>query len=242
MDSKQGQPILSVKNIEVFYSGFEALRGVSLEVMPGEIVALIGANAAGKSTLLDTISGLKHPVRGTIEFEGHVISGLQPYKIVELGICQVPEGRRVFPDMTVYDNLMVGAYTGRARAKSRQNLERIFAHFPRLKERKDQLAKTMSGGEQQMLAIGRALMSDPKLILLDEMSLGLAHIVINELYQALEEIRQAGITILFVEQNVKKSLEQSDRAYILETGKITLSGRSADLQQDPGVRAAYFGV
>ena len=236
------QPILKINGIDVFHGGFQALWDVSLEVYPGEIVALIGANASGKSTLLDTISGLLHPAKGTIEFEGKEISGLPPYRVVDLGICQVPEGRSIFPDMTVYENLMIGSYCRRARAKRDENLKSVYEHFPRLRERKNQLARTLSGGEQQMLAIGRGLMADPKLMLLDEMSLGLAAIVINELYKALEEIRQRGITILFVEQNVKRSLQEADRAYIMQTGKVVLSGKASELQETEDVKEAYFGV
>ncbi len=242
MDSKQVQPILKIHGVDVCYGSFQALWDVSLEVYPGEIVALIGANASGKSTLLDTISGLLRPTKGSIEFEGKVISGLEPYKVVDMGIAQVPEGRRVFPEMTVYENLIVGSYTGRARGRREANLKNVYEHFPRLRERASQMARTLSGGEQQMLAIGRALMADPKLLLLDEMSLGLAHIVINELYKALEEIRQKGITILFVEQNVKRSLEEADRAYIMQTGKVVLGGRASELREAQEVQEAYFGV
>jgi len=197
------ETLLKISHIDVFHGSFQALWDVSLAIKPGEIVAIIGANGSGKSTLLDTISGLVHPTKGSIEFEGKDISALQPFHIVNLGISQVPEGRRVFPDLTVLENLIIGSYNHRARSKREQNLQSIYQFFPVLVERKFQLAKTLSGGEQQMLALGRGLMSDPKLILLDEMSLGLAPIVINELYRNLREIREHGITILFVECKAK---------------------------------------
>jgi branched-chain amino acid transport system ATP-binding protein len=215
---------------------------VSLEVRHGEILALIGANASGKTTLLDAISGLLRPTKGGIEFQGRSIAGLDPYQIVELGITQVPEGRRVFPDVPVLENLIIGSYNQRARQKREESLERVYEHFPILRERRKQIAKTLSGGEQQMLAIGRGLMADPKLMLIDEMSLGLAPIVIDGLFKALREIRGRGITVLFVEQNVKRTLQEADRAYILETGQITLSGPSAELRGDDRVKIAYFGL
>jgi len=234
--------LLKVSNIDVFHGSFQALWDVSLEVKPGEMLALIGANTAGKSTLLDTISGLLHPAKGSIEFEGRNTSALDPFQIVELGISQVPEGRRLFPEMSVLDNLILGSYNRKARSKREQNLKLVYGHFPILEDRKNQLAKTLSGGEQQMLAIGRGLMADPKLMLLDEMSLGLAPIVLDELYRALREIRERGITILFVEQNVRRTLQEADRAYILESGRVVLSGTPAELQEEEEVRKAYFGV
>jgi len=234
--------LLKVSNIDVFHGSFQALWDVSLEVKPGEMLALIGANTAGKSTLLDTISGLLHPAKGSIEFEGSNISALDPFQIVELGISQVPEGRRLFPEMSVLDNLILGSYNRKARSKREQNLKQVYRHFPILEDRKKQLAKTLSGGEQQMLAIGRGLMADPKLMLLDEISLGLAPIVLDELYRALREIRERGITILFVEQNVRRTLQEADRAYILESGRVVLSGTPAELQEEEEVRKAYFGV
>jgi branched-chain amino acid transport system ATP-binding protein len=205
-------------------------------------VAIIGANGSGKSTLLDTISGLVHPAKGSIEFEGKDISALEPFRVVNLGISQVPEGRMVFPDLTVLENLIIGSYNRKARSKREQNLQRAYQLFPVLKDRKNQLAKTLSGGEQQMLALGRGLMSDPKLILLDEMSLGLAPILINELYRILREIRDSGITILFVEQNVRRSLTEADRAYIMEVGRVVLSGDVAKLREEERVKKAYFGT
>jgi branched-chain amino acid transport system ATP-binding protein len=236
------ETLLKVSNIDVFHGSFQALWDVSLVVKRGEIVALIGANASGKSTLLNTISGLLHPAKGSIEFEGKNISALDPFQIVTIGISQIPEGRRVFPTMTVLDNLIIGSYNRKARAKKEQNLKMVYELFPILKERKNQLAKTLSGGEQQMLALGRGLMSDPKLLLLDEMSLGLAPIVLNDLYKALKEIRERGITILFVEQNVRRSLKEADRAYIMEVGRVVLSGDVAELREEEEVKKAYFGV
>jgi len=236
------ETLLEVSHIDVFHGSFQALWDVSLTIKPGEIVAVIGANGSGKSTLLDTISGMVHPAKGSIEFEEKDISALEPFHIVGLGISQVPEGRRVFPDLTVLENLIIGSYNHKARSKREQNLQRVYQFFPVLGERKSQLAKTLSGGEQQMLALGRGLMSNPKLILLDEMSLGLAPIVINGLYGILREIRDRGITILFVEQNVRRSLTEADRAYIMEAGRVVLSGDVAKLREEERVKKAYFGA
>ena len=233
---------LKVASIDVFYSGFHALHDVSLRVQSGEIVALVGANGAGKSTLLNTISGLIQPAKGRIEFEGESIIAMDPSQIVALGISQVPQGRRIFPDMTVMDNLILGSYNRNARFKKEQNFEMVYNLFPILKERKKQLAKTLSGGEQQMLALGRGLMSSPKLMLLDEMSLGLAPIVIGKVYKALRKIRKKGITILFIEQSVRRSLEEADRAYIIEAGRVVLSGNVADLREEEEIKKAYFGI
>jgi branched-chain amino acid transport system ATP-binding protein len=236
------ETLLEVRHIDVFHGSFQALWDVSLTIKPGEIVAVIGANGSGKSTLLDTISGMVHPAKGSIEFEEKDISALEPFHIVGLGISQVPEGRRVFPDLTVLENLIIGSYNHNARSKREQNLQRVYQFFSVLGERRSQLAKTLSGGEQQMLALGRGLMSDPKLVLLDEMSLGLAPIVINELYKILREIRDRGITILFVEQNVRRSLTEADRAYIMEAGRVVLSGDVAKLREEERVKKAYFGA
>ncbi len=236
------ETLLKVSNIDTFYGSLQALWNVSLEVKPEEIVAIIGANGSGKSTLLDTISGLMHPGKGSIEFEGKEITTLEPFQIVALGISQVPEGRGIFPDLTVLDNLILGSYNRKARPKKEENLKMVYGLFPILKERKNQLAKTLSGGEQQMLVLGRGLMSDTKLMLLDEMSLGLAPIVLNDVYKALRKIRERGITILLVEQNVRRSLEEADRAYIMEAGRVVLSGDVADLREEEEVRKAYFGV
>jgi branched-chain amino acid transport system ATP-binding protein len=236
------EPLLKISNIDVFHGTFQALWNVSLEVRHGEMLALIGANTSGKTTLMDTISGLLHPSNGSIEFCGKDITGLDPYEIVELGVTQIPEGRRIFPDMTVLDNLVIGSYSQKARVKKEQTLKEVYEKFPILKERRKQIAKTLSGGEQQMLAIGRGLMADPKLMLIDEMSLGLAPLVINELFRALEKIRKRDVTILFVEQNVKRTLQEADRAYILETGRVVLMGTAAELHEEEQVRKAYFGI
>jgi branched-chain amino acid transport system ATP-binding protein len=236
------ETLLKISNVDVFHGTFQAIWDLSLEVKQGEMLALIGANTAGKSTLLDTISGLLHPAKGTIEFEGKDITCADPYKVVELGITQVPEGRGIFPEMTVLDNLIIGSYNRRARANKTKNLKNVYQHFPILERRKKQTAKTLSGGEQQMLVIGRGLMADPKLMLLDEMSLGLAPIIVNELFKALKQIRETGITILFVEQNVRRTLQEAERAYILETGRVTLSGTTAQLKEEDQVKKAYFGI
>jgi branched-chain amino acid transport system ATP-binding protein len=236
------ETLLKVSHIDVFHGSFQALWDVSLEIKVGEIVAIIGANGSGKSTLLDAVSGLVHPAKGSIEFEGKNISALEPYRVVDLGISQVPEGRMVFPDLTVLENLIIGSYNRKARSKREQNLQRAYQLFPVLEDRKNQLAKTLSGGEQQMLALGRGLMSDPKLILIDEMSLGLAPILVNEMYRILREIRDRGVTILFVEQNVRRSLTEADRAYIMEVGRVVLSGDVAKLREEERVKKAYFGT
>jgi branched-chain amino acid transport system ATP-binding protein len=233
--------LLEISNVDAFYGTFQALWDVSLVVKPGEILALIGSNASGKSTLINTISGVIHPARGTIEFGGRDISTLDPFQIVTLGISQVPEGRRIFPEMTVLDNLILGSYNRQARPSREQNLKRVYEHFPILEERRKQLAKTLSGGEQQMLAIGRGLMSAPKLMLFDEISLGLAPKVTDELYKAVREIRAKGIAILLVEQNVRRSVKEADRAYIMKAGRIVLGKNAAECQEEE-IRQAYFGV
>jgi branched-chain amino acid transport system ATP-binding protein len=237
-----GESLLKVTNINTFYGSLQVLWDISIDIKPGEIVAIIGANGSGKSSLLNTISGMIHPARGSVAFEGREITLLDPFRIVALGISQVPEGRRIFPDMSVYENLKMGSYNHRARSKREQNLETVYEHFPILERRKNQLAKTLSGGEQQMVAVGSALMSDPKLMLLDEMSLGLAPLVVNELYKVLKEIRLRGITIVFVEQNVRRTLSEAERAYILETGRIVLSGHVDELREEEKVKKAYFGA
>jgi branched-chain amino acid transport system ATP-binding protein len=242
MSSMTAETLLKIENIDVFHGSFQALWDVSLEVKRGEILALIGANTAGKSTLLDTISGLLHPERGSITFAGEDLTRVEPHRIVDLGITQIPEGRRIFPEMTVLSNLIMGSHTPRARANRDRNLEKVFQLFPKLKERSNQVAKTLSGGEQQMMVISRGLMSEPKLMLIDEMSLGLAPIVVNDLFRILKEIRETGLTILFVEQNVRKSIQEADRAYILENGRVVLSGTSAELQEEDTIRKAYFGI
>ncbi|HJX13977.1 MAG TPA: ABC transporter ATP-binding protein [Dehalococcoidales bacterium] len=236
------EPLLKVSDINVFYGGLQALWEISLTVNTGEIVAIIGANGAGKSTLLNTIAGVIHPARGSIEFEGRRINTLEPFHIVSRGVCLVPEAGRTFPNMTVRENLNIGSYNSQARGKKMQNLELVYEHLPVLKERQNQLAKTLSGGERQMLAIGRGLMSDPKLMLFDELSLGLSPIIINELYRVLREIRARGITVILVEQNVRRSLKEADRAYILECGRVVLSGNVAELREEEKVQKAYFGT
>jgi branched-chain amino acid transport system ATP-binding protein len=239
----RGKTLLKVSHIDVFHGSFQALWDVSLFVNSGEIVAIIGSNGSGKSTLLDTISGLIHPAaKGSIKFEGNDISALEPFQIVDLGISLLPEGGRIFPDLDVLENLKIGSYNRAARSESSRNLQRVYQLFPVLETKKAQLAKTLSGGEKQMLALGRSLMSDPKLMLLDEMSLGLAPLLVNDLYRALREIRARGITILFVEQNVRRSLSEADRAYIMETGRIVLSGEVDDLREEEKVKKAYFGT
>lgn len=233
--------MLSIKNIDVFYGNIQALRGVSLEVSKGEIVSLIGANGAGKSTTLKSISGLVHPKNGAIEFEGTDISKQPAQSIVKMRISQVPEGRRVFALMTVQENLELGAYLRKDKEGIGNSFERVFERFPILKERRFQKAGTLSGGEQQMLAMGRALMSQPKLLLLDEPSMGLAPLLVQEIFNIIKEINEAGTTILLVEQNANMALSIANKAYVLETGRIVLSGTAKELQESPEVRKAYLG-
>jgi branched-chain amino acid transport system ATP-binding protein len=234
--------MLEVSNIEVYYGSLQALWDVSLEVEAGEMVAVIGANGSGKSTLLNTVSGILHPAGGRILFEGKDISFMQPFRLVSLGISLVPEGRRIFPDMTVFENLRIGSYTPKARPKREESLKRVYELFPRLEARRKQIARTLSGGERQMMAIGSALMADPRLLLLDEISLGLSPLIVNELYKALKEIRSRGMTMVFVEQNVRRTLEEAERAYIIETGRVVLSGNAKDLREEARVKKAYFGT
>lgn len=234
--------MLEVKNINVFYGLTQTLWNVSLRVNKGEIISIIGSNGAGKTTTLLTISGILRPKSGEIYFDGTKINTLESFKIVDLGIAQVPEGRRLFPYMTVLENLLIGAYTPRARKKIDDSLEFIFNLFPWFKERRNQLANTLSGGEQQMLAIGRGLMSAPSLLMLDEPSLGLAPYLVDAIFDVIKRIREEGITILLVEQNVRESLEISDRAYVLETGRIVLEGEGKELLRDKRIRKAYLGI
>ncbi len=234
--------MLEVKNIDVFYGDLQVIFDVSFGVNKGEVVALIGANGAGKSTILRTISGLVHPVRGDIVFDGQTINKLHNYSLIELGLVHVPEARRLFPEMTVEENLDIGSLRGQAKKQRKVNKDKIFELFPRLLERRRQLAGTLSGGEQQMLAIGRGLMSLPKLMMLDEPSLGLAPILVKEVFRVIEQVRSEGMTVLIVEQNVKQTLAIADRAYVLENGKLVMSGKAADLANDEHVRAAYLGV
>ena len=233
--------MLKVTDLCVNYGVIPALKGVSFEVNQGEIIALIGANGAGKTTILHTVTGLVKAASGMIEFEGQDITKIPAHKIVEMGMAHVPEGRRVFPEMTVYQNLMLGAYTRKDSAEKQASLEKVYGHFPRLKERQKQLAGTLSGGEQQMLAMGRALMSKPKIILMDEPSMGLSPIFVNEIFSIIEEVSKEGTTVLLVEQNAKKALCLADRAYVLETGSITVTGDAKDLLNNDEIRKAYLG-
>ena len=231
--------MLKIDDIHVYYGAIHAVKGVSFEVNEGEIVALIGANGAGKSTVLKTISGLLHPRSGSITFMDQNITHMDAYKLVRHGLAHVPEGRRIFLQMSVQDNLEMGAFT--QKDVSREDLDMVFDLFPRLKERRKQIAGTLSGGEQQMLAMSRALMSHPKLMMLDEPSMGLAPILVDQIFSIIRELHKAGTTILLVEQNASKALEIADRAYVLETGAITLSGTGAELAKSDEVRKAYLG-
>jgi branched-chain amino acid transport system ATP-binding protein len=234
--------MLEIKNLTVSYGAINALHGVSLSAQAGGIVTLIGSNGAGKTTTLKTISGLLKPKAGEILYEGRNIAGLPPHEIVKRGLCHVPEGRMIFANLTVQENLQMGAYLQHDKASVRRELEFVFAIFPRLKERVAQVAGTLSGGEQQMLAIGRALMGRPKFLMLDEPSLGLAPLLVKTIFEKIVEInRERGLTILLVEQNANRALEISSFGYVLETGKITVQGRSASLRQNPQVRNAYLG-
>jgi branched-chain amino acid transport system ATP-binding protein len=234
--------LLRVDEIDVFYGSLQVLWDVSIEVKTGEIVAIAGANGAGKTTLMKTISGILHPVKGSIEFAGQDITNVSAYDIVGHGISQVPEGRRLFPEMTVLENLVIGSYDGKARAAKAENLQRVYELFPILEERKNQVAKTLSGGQQQMVAIGRGLMSNPKLMIIDEMSLGLSPLIVLDLFRVLQEIQARGVTVLLVEQNVWQTLHEADRAYIIETGRIVLSGNALELTEEERVKDAYFGA
>lgn len=233
--------MLKINDINVFYGAIHAIKGVSLEVNKGEIVTLIGANGAGKSTILRTISGLLKPKSGTIQFEGQEIAGMPAHEIVKTGISQVPEGRRIFAEMTVLENLELGAFTRKDKDGIKADMDRVFERFPRLKERIGQLAGTLSGGEQQMLAMGRALMSRPRLLLLDEPSMGLAPLLIKEIFAIIQDINKTGTTVLLVEQNANMALSIAHRAYVLETGRITLKGDAKELAASDEVRKAYLG-
>jgi branched-chain amino acid transport system ATP-binding protein len=234
--------MLEVKSVSAGYGSFPALFDVSLEVKSGEAVGVIGPNGAGKTTLMRVISGLIRPTSGSIAMEGADVVRTQPHRIIELGIAHVPENRRLFPRMTVEDNLRMGAFMPKARAKAAERMDFVYELFPRMKERRNQLAGTMSGGEQQMCAIGRALMSDPRLLLLDEPSAGLAPVIVQQVFELVRRIRASGLTVLIVEQNVQQVLKVVDRAYLLETGRIRASGASADLLADKSIREAYLGV
>lgn len=233
--------MLTVEDINVYYGAIHAIKGISLDVPDGEIVALIGSNGAGKSTTLRTISGLMKPKTGKILYEGHDIAGVLAHKIVGMGLCQVPEGRHVFANMTVLENLELGAYLRKDKDGIAKDMDDVFKKFPRLLERKDQLSGTLSGGEQQMLAMGRALMSRPKLLLLDEPSMGLAPLLVKEIFNIIKEINESGTTVLLVEQNANMALSIADKAYVLETGRITLSGTAKELASSEAVRKAYLG-
>ena len=232
--------LLEVKDIHVYYGSIHAVKGVSFEVNQGEIVTLIGANGAGKSTVLNTVSGLLHPRSGSIVFDGKDLKGVAPHKIVQHGLAQCPEGRRIFLQMTVEENLEMGAFT-QPSADTAQGIEDVYQRFPRLQERRSQVAGTLSGGEQQMLAIGRALMSKPKLLMLDEPSMGLAPILVEQIFDIIKELHAAGTTILLVEQNAQAALSVADRAYVLETGAISLSGTGKELMASDQVPKAYLG-
>ena len=233
--------MLEVKNLEVYYGVICALKGISFEVNEGEIVSLIGANGAGKTTMMQSIIGLIPKKNGTVTFQGKDITKTPCHQIVSLGMTQVPEGRRIFQELTVYENLMMGAYTVRDQQKFRSDLEAIYARFPRLAERKNQIAGTLSGGEQQMLAMSRAIMCHPRLLMLDEPSMGLSPLLVNQVFEIIQDINKDGTTILLVEQNAGKSLAISDRAYVMENGSIVLSGTGKELSASEKVRKAYLG-
>ncbi len=233
--------MLEIKDLEVYYGMIQAIKGISFEVNEGEVIALIGANGAGKTTTLHTITGLLSPKKGSVLFNGTDITKIPAHKIVSLGMAHVPEGRRVFSQMTVYQNLKMGAYTRSDKFEIEQTLETVYKRFPRLEERKNQIAGTLSGGEQQMLAMGRALMSQPKIILMDEPSMGLSPIYVNEIFDIIQSVSASGTTVLLVEQNAKKALSIADRAYVLETGKIVMEGKADVLMNDESIKAAYLG-
>ena len=233
--------MLQVQDLQVYYGVINAIKGVSFEVNEGEVIALIGANGAGKTTILHTITGLVTPKSGSVTFEGKSLTKMPAHKIVGLGMAHVPEGRRVFGQLTVYDNLMLGAFSLRSRAKIEENLKYVYSHFPRLEERKNQVAGTLSGGEQQMLAMGRALMCKPKMLLLDEPSMGLSPLLVKEIFKIIREVNRNGVTVLLVEQNAKMALEIANRAYVLETGSIKMEGEATELANNIEVRKAYLG-
>ena len=233
--------MLEVKDLQVYYGVIQALKGISFHVNQGELIALIGANGAGKTTTLQTLTGILSPKSGSIVFEGKDLTRTPAHKIVEMGMAHVPEGRRVFADMSVYENLLLGAYTRKDKAEIAESLASVYKRFPRLEERKGQRAGTLSGGEQQMLAMGRALMSRPRIILMDEPSMGLSPIFVNEIFDIIREVSESGTTVLLVEQNAKKALSIADRAYVLETGSITMDGKAEDLLNDEAVQKAYLG-
>ncbi|MDO5338069.1 MAG: ABC transporter ATP-binding protein [Eubacteriales bacterium] len=233
--------LLEIKDIEVYYGMIQALKGVNFQVNEGEVIALIGANGAGKTTTLQTITGLLRAKKGKILFDGQDITKVPAHKIVTMGMAHVPEGRRVFANMSVLQNLRMGAFTRKDQKEIEETLEKVYKRFPRLKERQSQAAGTLSGGEQQMLAMGRALMSKPRIILMDEPSMGLSPIFVNEIFDIIKEVSESGTTVLLVEQNAKKALSIADRAYVLETGKIVLEGKAEELLHNESVQKAYLG-
>jgi len=234
--------MLEVSNIDTFYGKIQALWGVSLKIEKAEIVALVGANGAGKTTLLNTISGLLRPASGSVEFRGKRIDGLKPHAIVELGMSHIPEGRRLFPDMSVRENLEMGAYTKRVWKYKQDTFNKVYQLFPILKARQGQIARTLSGGEQQMVAMGRGLMSRPRLCFIDEPSSGLSPLMVDEIFSIIQGLRDQGIAILLIEQNVQQTLEIADRAYVLENGRVTLEGESKKLLEEEVIRKAYLGL
>ena len=233
--------LLEIKDLEVNYGVIKAIKGVSFDVNEGEIIALIGANGAGKTTILHTITGLIQAKKGSIVFDGKELTKTPPHKIVSMGMAHVPEGRRIFQQLSVLENLKLGAYTRKDKSEIASTLKMVYERFPRLEERKNQVAGTLSGGEQQMLAMGRALMSKPRIILMDEPSMGLSPLLVSEIFDIIKVINESGTTVLLVEQNAKKALSIADRAYVLETGNITLSGDAKDLITDESVKKAYLG-
>ena len=236
------ETLLKVENLNVYYGMIQALKGISFEVNRGEIVSLIGANGAGKTTTLHTITGLIRPKMGNVIYKGEDVTHVPAHKIVGMGMVHVPEGRRIFQGLSVYDNLLLGSYSRKDKAEIAKNMESVFEQFPRLAERRRQLAGTLSGGEQQMLAMGRALLANPELIVLDEPSMGLSPLLVGEVFEIIKTFREAGKTVLLVEQNAKKAMSISDRAYVLENGLITMSGNAQELAEDERVRKAYLGA
>ncbi len=234
--------MLEIEKLEVYYGAINAIKGISFNVEQGEVIALIGANGAGKTTILHTITGLVAAKHGSIRFNGKELTKTPAHKIVSMGMAHVPEGRRVFAQLSVYENLMLGAYTRKDKAEINESIEHVYERFPRLKERQNQLAGTLSGGEQQMLATGRALMTNPKMLLMDEPSMGLSPILVGEIFSIIKELHEDGITILLVEQNAKAALSIADRAYVLETGSIAMSGVARELLEDERVKKAYLGA
>jgi branched-chain amino acid transport system ATP-binding protein len=233
--------MLTIKDLQVYYGIIQAIKGISFEVNEGEVIALIGANGAGKTTILHTITGLVSAKAGSIQFEGNDLTKIPAHKIVSLGMAHVPEGRRIFAELTVFENLKMGAYTRKDKKEIEDTIKKVYKRFPRLEERKNQIAGTLSGGEQQMLAMGRALMSHPRIILMDEPSMGLSPIFVSEIFDIIKEISESGTTVLLVEQNAKKALSIANRAYVLETGNIVLEGDAKELMNNDSVKKAYLG-